>query len=869
MIRTPREALRNKVGMALRAGPILSGWTLPKRETSSRKQTVRDRLGEPSLPCITKALRAVAILLSLTLPAVVPAQTPSPKPAPTLAHAAPPGLSFENYRMVRTRNVFDPDRRAMNPTQSTAPPVPIKESDYIALTGTMINAGKALAFFSGSRSDFNKVLSVRDKIADATITNITATGVEVNRAGRKLTVTVGQTVPLDNSLPADASALRATTATATSNHNGTRYHFHFARRRCYLCRRRQRPQLQTAGNHEAHDGKAQTGRTLMNTHPLVQIPPPAGGLSTYRQALVLSLVGAGVLLLPARGQSAGAQEPARPASSRQLDLALLVADAPISRPFLPPSPRSTTATAATTTPATATAASAALFAAAPIPTPADLPSVPASATPIPLPQSTASPAPVASPSTTSSTTGNGGILLNFQNASLGDVLNYLSSAAGFVIIQEQPVTGTVNLVSRQPINADEAVDLLNAVLIEKGYIAIRSGRILKIVSRENAEKRDLPVITGSDPVQIPRRDNMVTQILPVRYAEVAKLVDSMRPLLSERATITSNDSSNAILLTDTQTNIHRIAEIVRALDTSISGISTLRIFPLRYADSKGLADIITQLFSPTGTSTANGQQRGNNQQGGFPGAPNFNFGGRGGGGGGGGNRTPAQPESEARQAASRVVAVPDEQSNSVVVSAPDEYMTGIADIVARLDTNVSDVTETRIFRLIYADATELANVLSSLYTDPTSSTVGAGGNNRGGRGGGGGGFQQQFAQFLQRQGDSRSDRALLQSRVVAVPDPRTNSVLVNTSHVTMEQIALTIGRLDATDARKQHVYVHTLAHADPDNVAAILRGMYSQSTGSSSQDAQQPSTSRLSQRTTTGASSEVTGALNTNSTNGR
>ena len=93
------------------------------------------------------------------------------------------------------------------------------------------------------------------------------------------------------------------------------------------------------------------------------------------------------------------------------------------------------------------------------------------------------------------------------------------------------MNGTVNVMSRQPITADEAVDLLNTVLTEKGYIAIRNGRILKIVSREGAQKRDLPVQTGSDPELIPRKDEMVTQILPLRFGEAAKLVENLRPLL--------------------------------------------------------------------------------------------------------------------------------------------------------------------------------------------------------------------------------------------------------------------------------------------------------------------------------------------------
>ncbi len=449
----------------------------------------------------------------------------------------------------------------------------------------------------------------------------------------------------------------------------------------------------------------------------------------------------------------------------------------------------------------------------------------------------------------------GEIRLNFQGAALSDVLNYLSEAAGFIIVQDVPVTGTVSVVSRRPISADEAVDLLNTVLLGKGYVAIRNGRILKIVNRKDAQTKDIPVVTGADPDQIPRKDAMVTQILPVRYVDVTKLVDNLRPLLDPNATIGANEGSNAILLTDTQVDIHRMAEIIRALDTSVSSISTIHVYPLRYADAKDLAGVITQLFAADSAKPGE-----NNQQ------PPF-----GGGGGfmrrmfGGGAPAPT-PASEARQAVSRVVAVADEQSNSIIVSAPDELMATISEIVSRVDTNISDVTETRIFRLLHADAVELSGVLTSLYTDP-SATPGQNNNNRNNGGGGGGGFGGQgFGQFQRQQSQGgnqqTSQRAILQARVVAVPDARTNSIIVSSSRDTMEQIALTIGRLDASDSKKQHVYIYTLDHADPDNVASILRGMFS--VDSSSATANQPSTSRLTERTTTGASSEVGDTLNTN-----
>ena len=448
------------------------------------------------------------------------------------------------------------------------------------------------------------------------------------------------------------------------------------------------------------------------------------------------------------------------------------------------------------------------------------------------------------------------IRLNFQNASLLDVLNYLSAAAGFIITQETPVTGTVNVVSQQPVTVDEAVDLLSSILADKGYAVVRNGRILKIVSIQDAPKNgNVPVYVTSNPADIPRKDNLVTQILPVRYAEVGKLVDNLRPLLSNNATISSNDSSNAIILTDTQTNVHRMAEIIHALDTSISGISQIKVFTLRYSDAKGLADVITQLFSPQQSNNSNLPPQ-------FQAFLNRVGGGRGGPGGG----APANgaPESEARQAAARVVAVADQTSNSVIVAAPDEVMSEVAAVVQQLDTSTSDTTETQIFRLMHADATEMATNLSALYADTGTGTTGNNNNNNNNNYRGG----QQFRgpQQNQNAASGLSQRALLQSRVVVVADARTNSVLVSASHDTMSQVALTIGRLDADKSRKQHVFVYTLKHGDPDNVATILRGMYQQanSTGSTS-TLTQPSLSALPTRTQNGASSDITNALSNSS----
>src|SRR5882672_3507392 len=89
--------------------------------------------------------------------------------------------------------------------------------------------------------------------------------------------------------------------------------------------------------------------------------------------------------------------------------------------------------------------------------------------------------------------------LNFRNAPLEMVLNYLSEAAGFVIVLDTEVKGKVDVWSNRPVSKEEAVDLLNSMLKKNGYAAIRNANTLTIVKRDEAKTRDIPVKKGNDP----------------------------------------------------------------------------------------------------------------------------------------------------------------------------------------------------------------------------------------------------------------------------------------------------------------------------------------------------------------------------------
>ncbi len=424
-----------------------------------------------------------------------------------------------------------------------------------------------------------------------------------------------------------------------------------------------------------------------------------------------------------------------------------------------------------------------------------------------------------------------GMRLNFRGVPLEMVLNYFSEAAGFIIVPKTDIRGRVDVWSEDPLTKDEAVDVLNNVLGRNGYAAFRSGRTLNIVNKDEMKQKALPTNSGSDPEKIPATENMVTQILPIKFISAEQLIKNLEMLLPTSSTLSANAGANALIITDTQVNIKRVAEIIKALDNPVASVSAIKVFPLKYADAKALTTVLKDLFAPD-TSSAGGR----GSQGGVNPMQQM-FQSRFGGGGGGSSAGASSGQAGGRVNTPKVVASADELSNSLIVSAPEAQMPIIEDLVKQVDVPVEDVTEVKVFRLKHASADETATLIKSLF--PDTSTQGSG--NRSGRTGGGGGF---FGGFRPTGGGTTgaatgsSERALKQNRVVAVADARTMSVIVTASPALMEQITGMIAQLDGDPSKQQKVFVIPVENADPAQMQQILQTLFPTQNGRSATSSQ-------------------------------
>ena len=374
----------------------------------------------------------------------------------------------------------------------------------------------------------------------------------------------------------------------------------------------------------------------------------------------------------------------------------------------------------------------------------------------------------------------------------------------------------MSVISRHPVNLDEAIELLNSVLKDGGYAAIRQGRTLRIVPQEEAIKNALPIRKGSDPNAITPSDSMEYRIVPVRYRDVEELVENLTPLMPSYATLQANTEGNVLLITDTASNIKRLLEIVSKLDVPMSATAEIEVFQLRNADASSVAEIIGQLFEET-SSSSNNNNRSNNRN-----PFEMMMGRRGGRGGPGGNDDggTSGSDSESPRGYVSVTAAADTQTNSVVVSGPADRIEVIRTMVESLDKTAAELASVKVFHLVYADADNTADLINDVFglTSSSSRNNNQQSNRMFGRGGPGG----------MMMGGTQDSTSTSNADVIAAADSQTNSVVVSGPPETLAVIEGIIEELDSNPDQERSIFAYGLKNADATNLMDILNDLFTQ-----------------------------------------
>ncbi|HOF86615.1 MAG TPA: secretin N-terminal domain-containing protein [Armatimonadota bacterium] len=386
------------------------------------------------------------------------------------------------------------------------------------------------------------------------------------------------------------------------------------------------------------------------------------------------------------------------------------------------------------------------------------------------------------------------VSIAFTKADLANVLNFLSMASGIPIVMDADVKGTVTITSMHKVKLPLAYEVINAALRVRGYTMVGTlkDKLIRVVPLKKSIADKATVQMGADPATLGDSDMIVTQVIPVTYISAAKLQAELKPLVADdQANLLAVSSSNTLIVTDTEGNVRRLMQIISLLDKDTSDVLDVEVYLCQYASARVL---ITSLEKVFGAATPTVQPR--------PGQPNQ-------------PNQPNQPGQPRVATDDGVLSLrgelklsADERTNAIIISASKERIKMVIGLISKLDINTTPEVRTKTYRLQYADATNVASQLNTLFQQPQ----------------GGLPSRNPWTSTQQRQLTATEYAGLKQNVVVA--DVRTNAVVATATEQNLREFDKLIEELDAPNVLSDVTRTFQLKFAKASTVSQTMMSLF-------------------------------------------
>ncbi|MFH1261913.1 MAG: type II secretion system secretin GspD [Pseudomonadota bacterium] len=273
----------------------------------------------------------------------------------------------------------------------------------------------------------------------------------------------------------------------------------------------------------------------------------------------------------------------------------------------------------------------------------------------------------------------GTVSLDFHDVDISDVVKAISEITGKNFILDDHVRGKVTIISPNPVTIEEAYQAFISALRTKGLTTVDTGKVTKIIPEREAPANPVPFLSGNETNY---GDQVVTRLIPLQFISANEIRQALNGMVSRTGSIVAYGPTNALILTDSASNISRLMKIIQKLDKQ-GFQSSVEIIPLKFAQADDIADKLTTIFEKEKTTST--RRRSDDVAGG--------------------------------DAISKII--PDMRTNSLVVMATREGLGRVLDIVGELDRKVEialDRGRIHVKYLKHANAEELGDLLGNLLT---------------------------------------------------------------------------------------------------------------------------------------------------------
>ena len=294
---------------------------------------------------------------------------------------------------------------------------------------------------------------------------------------------------------------------------------------------------------------------------------------------------------------------------------------------------------------------------------------------------------------------------NFTSQELKGLFEWLSREADLTIIasEEDIKDKRFSLINLNNVTIEEVIEKIKTVLTQYDLTLIQTDSTLLVTTFARAvATKGIVKSIPPNPERVDMTDEIQTYIIQLDTVVAAEQVDRLKPLLNKQANIFADSATNALVITDVSSNIHRIVSILQIADEGERFPLKILIVPLTYAEAEPMAQTLTNVFQEEGEGEDAKGQRGRL----------------------GGDAEQAKAAAAQMKAdgtgyevlQGRIKIIADVNSNSLVLKASEANLVFLQEIIKELDIAPNVTTEIRTFRLKYATAADVAQTLQEVLT---------------------------------------------------------------------------------------------------------------------------------------------------------
>jgi general secretion pathway protein D len=198
------------------------------------------------------------------------------------------------------------------------------------------------------------------------------------------------------------------------------------------------------------------------------------------------------------------------------------------------------------------------------------------------------------------------VVLNFDNAQdIFPVIKTIAGILGINYIIDPGVRGTINISMTTPVKKSELLSLLETILRINNATIIKLPSGLYQVLPANAAIRQ-PISVQTQAPAVSPDDQMVLQVLRMRYVSAGEMGQLLQPFTSEGASVITQGTT-MLLIMERRSNLKKLLDIIDLTDTNAFENNRVSLLPVRNNLARDIVSDLSTIingYALTSTSTS-------------------------------------------------------------------------------------------------------------------------------------------------------------------------------------------------------------------------------------------------------------------------